>query len=196
MPWLFLAYPLLAHLATLLHNQGLAGLALAVFIAVPLLPALRQRKSWAWLVFSGCTLVLFLCARSGWAAYLMYLPPVLIPLSVLAVFAHSLRAGQTPIVTRVAAQIRSQALPVELQTYTRHVTQCWVVLLSMLAVGSVLLALFASARLWSVMTNIVWYVLIGAMFLIEYLYRRWRFRHLQHESFVELVAALFRNRMY
>jgi hypothetical protein len=46
------------------------------------------------------------------------------------------------------------------------------------------------------MTNIVEYLLLGAIFPLEYLYRRWRFRHLQHESFPALVKALFTTRMY
>jgi uncharacterized membrane protein len=194
MPWLFLAYPLLAHLATVLHSQGLAGLALLALIAVPLLPALRHGKPWAWLLLSGSAAALFFCARSGWAAYVTYLPPVLVPLSVLAVFARSLRSGQVPIVTRLATRIRSEVLSPELQIYTRRVTQCWVFLLCGVACSSALLAVFASPRLWSLMTNVVMYFLIGSAFLIEYLYRRWRFRHLRHESFATLVAELVKNR--
>lgn len=189
MPWLFLAYPLLAHLATLLHSQGLAGIALATFIAIPLWPLLRQGKAFAWLVLVAAAVALFCSARGGWARYLMYLPPVLIPLSVLWLFARSLRPGNMPVVTRVATQIRGP-LPDELTTYTRQVTQFWVVFLVLMAAGSVLLAIFASAELWSLMTNIVQYLLMGAVFLFEYLYRRWRFRHLPHESFPAMIAAL------
>ena len=200
MPWLFFAYPVLAHLATLLNNQGLAGLALASFVAAPLLPALRRGQVLPWLCLTACAAILFFCARSGWATYLMYLPPILIPISVMAVFALSLRQGQTPVVTRIATGIRSktlgEAMPPELTVYTRRVTQSWVLLLSLIAAGSVLLALFASTELWSVMTNIIMYVLIGGMFLMEYLYRRWRFRHLRHESLPGLLAALIKNRSF
>jgi uncharacterized membrane protein len=195
MPWLFLAYPLLAHLATLLHNEGLACIALGVFIAVPLWPLLSRGQPVAWLVLLGTVTSLFLAARSGWAHYLMYVPPVLIPLSVLWLFARSLQPGNMPIVTRVASQIRGE-LPPELQIYTRQVTQFWVGLLICMAAGSLLLAVFASAELWSLMTNVVQYLLMGAAFLFEYLYRRWRFRHLQHESFATMVVALVTTRLH
>ncbi|MGD9842977.1 MAG: hypothetical protein AB7U99_08750, partial [Steroidobacteraceae bacterium] len=120
MPWLFVAYPILAHLATLLHNEQLAGMALSVFIALPLWPSLRQGNPLAWSAMVASMTGLYLATRSGWAHYLMYVPPVLIPLSVLWLFAHSLRAGSMPVVTRVATKIRGE-LPPELTRYTRQV---------------------------------------------------------------------------
>jgi uncharacterized membrane protein len=194
MPWLFFAYPLLAHLATLLHSDVLAWAAMTVFFAVPLLPALLQRKLFAWLALLAITLGLSACAATHVARYLMYVPPILIPLSVLTVFARSLRPGQTPMVTHVAQSIRG-ALPPELITYTRRVTQWWVLILIAQAVSSALFALYATPEFWSLMTNIVQYLIIAAVFVIEYSYRRWRFRHLQHESFPKLIAALFTTRM-
>lgn len=194
MPWLFFAYPLLAHLATLVHSDMLAWAAMTVFFAVPLLPALRQRKVFAWLALLAITLALSACAVTHVARYLMYLPPILIPLSVLTVFARSLRAGQTPLVTRVAQSIRG-ALPPELTTYTRHVTQWWVLILIAQVISSALLAWYATPEFWSLMTNIVQYLIIAAVFVIEYGYRRWRFRHLPHESFPTMIAALFTTRM-
>jgi uncharacterized membrane protein len=195
MPWLFLAYPLLAHVAALLHSQALAAAALVVFVAVPLLPALTRGSVVAWLSLVAVAALLTVLARGGWASYVTYLPPILIPLSVLWVFARSLRPQQEPIVSEIAARIRGAALPPELMIYTRHVTQCWVVLLACLALGSLLLALFASRELWSLMTNIVMYLVLASVFVVEYAWRRWRFRHLQHESFATMVQGLFKGRV-
>lgn len=193
MSWLFPAYPLLAHLATLVHSDRLAGLALTVFVAVPLLPALRRRAAWAWLVLLSAAALLYLGAIGGVARYFMYLPPVLIPAAVCAVFARTLRPGATPLVTQIAAQIRGP-LPPELLAYTRAVTCFWVALLAALALSSLLLALFATPELWSLVSNLLLYVLLATVFLLEYLYRRWRFRHLPHESFAAMVGALFKLR--
>ncbi len=195
MPWLFLAYPLLAHLATLLRSEGLAGLALTTFIAVPMLPLLLRGQWQAWLILLLSGAALWVCAISGWAHNLMYLPPILIPLSVLWLFARSLQPGSMPVVTRVATRIRGP-LPDELTIYTRQVTQFWVGFLIVMASGSLLLALFASPELWSLMTNIVQYLLMGAVFVVEYGYRRWRFRHLDHESFATMIGALLTTRMH
>jgi uncharacterized membrane protein len=168
---------------------------LTVFFAVPLLPALLHSNRKAWLTLIAVMMTLTICAMSGIERYLMYLPPIFIPLSVLVLFARSLRSGHTPIVTRVALQIRGN-LPPELERYTRLVTQCWVVLLTGMAVSSLLLALYATPEFWSLMTNVIQYLLLASVFLLEYLFRRVHFRHLDHESFPRLVVALFRTRMH
>jgi uncharacterized membrane protein len=194
MPWLFLAYPLLSHLATYIRSERLAWIAMTVFVAVPLLPSLKRGRAWAWLTLAGVTAAFYGCALLGTARLLMYLPPVLLPASVLFVFARSLQSGRTPVVTQVATQIRG-ALPAELVSYTRTVTQFWVVLLASLAASSILLALFATPELWSVATNGVQYLVLAAAFLGEYLVRRIRFRELEHESFATMVMALFKTRV-
>jgi len=195
MAGLFFLYPVLAHIATLLHSEWLAWAALTVFFAVPLLPALIQPSRTAWLILAAVVIILTVCAMSGIERYVMYLPPIIIPLSVLVLFARSLRNGQVPIVTRVARQIRGE-LPPELESYTRLVTQCWVALLIGMAVSSMLLALYASPEFWSLMTNVIQYLVLASIFLLEYLFRRVYFRHLDHESFPTLVVALFRTRMH
>ena len=195
MPGLFFLYPVLAHIATLLRSDWLAWAALTVFFAVPLLPALMAFNKRAWLVLLIVMAILTACALSGIERYLMYLPPIFIPLSVLVLFARSLRAGQMPIVTRVALQIRG-SLPPELEHYTRLITQCWVALLILMTASSLLFALYATPEFWSLMTNVAQYFLLAAVFLFEYLFRRWHFRHLEHESFATMVVALFKTRMH
>ncbi len=195
MPGLFFLYPVLAHIATLLHSDWLAWVALTVFFAIPLLPALLTRDKRAWLLLSTVMIILTACALSGIEHYLMYLPPIFIPLSVLVLFARSLRTGQVPIVTRIALQIRG-SLPAELERYTRVITQCWVVLLILMAVSSLLLALYATPEFWSLMTNVIQYFFLATVFLFEYLFRRWHFKHLKHESLTTMVVALFKTKMH
>jgi uncharacterized membrane protein len=194
MPWLFFAYPLLSHIATYVGSERLACLAMTVFVAVPLLPALRRTRLWAWIALGAVSAFFYGCALLGAARLLMYLPPILLPASVLFIFARSLKPGRTPIVTQVATQIRG-ALPLELATYTRSVTQFWVALLAALALSSALLALLATPEVWSLATNGVQYLVLAAAFVGEYLLRRVRFRQLEHESFATMIAALFKTRV-
>ena len=194
MPWLFLAYPLLSHIATYIRSERLACVAMTVFVAVPLLSALQRRRAWAWLALAAAIAFFYGCALAGAARALMYLPPVLLPTSVLFLFARSLQAGRTPVVTQVAEHIRG-TLPAQLVGYTRTVTQFWVALLAALAISSVLLAIFATPEVWSVATNGVQYLVLAAAFLGEYLVRRRRFRELEHESFATMVMALFKTRV-
>lgn len=194
MPWLFLAYPLLSHVATYIRSERLAWLAMTVLVAVPLLPALKHGRVWAWLTLVGVTAAFYGLAVLGAARSLMYLPPVLLPASVLFVFARSLKRGHTPVVTQVATQIRG-TLPAELAHYTRSVTQFWVALLATLAISSTLLAIFATPELWSLATNGLQYLVLAAAFLGEYLLRRVRFPQFEHESFATMVMALFKTRV-
>ena len=194
MPWLFLAYPLLSHIATYVRSERLACLAMTVFVAVPLLPALRRWRFWAWGTLAAVAAFFYGCSLLGAARLLMYLPPVLLPASVLFVFARSLKPGNTPVVTQVATHIRG-TLPTELVSYTRRVTQFWVALLATLALSSMGLALWATPEVWSLATNGIQYLVLAAAFLGEYLLRRYRFRELEHESFAAMVAALFKTRV-
>jgi uncharacterized membrane protein len=194
MPWLFFAYPLLSHIATYVRSERLACLAMTVFVAVPLLPVLRRARVWAWVVLLAVAAFFYGCALLGAARLLMYLPPVLLPASVLFVFARSLKPGRTPIVTQVATQIRG-TLPHELAAYTRRVTQFWVALLATLALSSALLALLATPEVWSLATNGVQYIVLALAFVGEYLLRRVRFRQFEHESFAAMVMALVKTRV-
>jgi hypothetical protein len=56
--------------------------------------------------------------------------------------------------------------------------------------SATLLALFASAELWSLMTNVVHYIILGAVFVLEYAYRRCRFRHHEHSGLFQFLRRL------
>jgi uncharacterized membrane protein len=105
-------------------------------------------------------------------------------------FALSLRWGETPLVTRIARLMHDGPLPDDLVVYTRHVTQLWCVVCAALFLSAVLLALFAQPRLWSVMTNVIHYVVLGAVFVLEYAYRRWRYRHHEHSGLFQYLRRL------
>jgi uncharacterized membrane protein len=191
--WLFLAYPFAAHLATLLHSDVLAAVALGLLIAAPL--ASTWRRPVTWLIAGFVCLFLAAAAHMGWSRQLMLLPPVLIPLSLMLFFARTLRSGSEPLVTQIARQMRDGDLPPELVRYTRHVTVLWVCLLAVLAAMAVVAAGLANRNLWSILTNVVTYAVLGVAFAVEYLFRRWHFRHLHHESVREFVSGMFKLRL-
>jgi uncharacterized membrane protein len=59
-----------------------------------------------------------------------------------------------------------------------------------LTLSAVLLAAFASREWWSLATNFLHYLLIGAVFVAEYAWRRWRFRHHEHPGFIAYLRGL------
>ena len=62
-----------------------------------------------------------------------------------------------------------------------------------LALTAATLALTGPLQAWSVFTNFVSYAILGAMFPLEYAWRRWRYRRLEHPGFwdhLKLVARI------
>jgi uncharacterized membrane protein len=191
---LAVAYPVLVHLAVIWPRPWLEWLALMALSALPLYPSLRAGRAWAWLALAGCLVASALIVRWQGTHWVLLLPPIAIPLSLLIVFGASLRPGQQPMVTRFALLARG-SLPPELITYTRSVTVLWVVVFAILTLSAVLLSLFASTQWWSLATNFLHYILIGAVFAGEYAWRRWRYRHLDHPGFLAYLRQLKPVRM-
>lgn len=186
---LVIAYPLLVHASILWPEPWLRWSALAVLCALPLYASLKAGRAWAWALLLAALAACGALVAADASQVLLYLPPVLIPLALLMPFARSLRAGEEPLITRMA-RIARGTLPPDLAPYTRHLTILWVVVFALMILSAVLLALFASLHVWSIATNFVHYFVIGALILGEYLYRRWRFRHLPHPGFIAYLRLI------
>ena len=119
---------------------------------------------------------------------LVFAPPVLINGALAALFAASLRAGREPLIG-VFARLEHGTLPPDLVQHVRLITWCWALLLGAIATIALALAAWAPMETWSLLVNVVGYLLIGILFIGEYVYRRVRFRHYQHAS----LPAMIRN---
>jgi uncharacterized membrane protein len=190
MPVLVLAYPVLVHLAVILHRVELQWLALCCLVAVPLYAKLKAGSAGAWLLLIAAIASLYLLTQAGGSKYLLFLPPVILPALAAWFFGRSLAAGKLPLITHIAIVTRSDELPPELALYTRRVTWLWTLLLSGLALLSAGLALWAAPETWSLFTNVLNYVILAVVFPLEYLYRRLRFRHLQHAGFIGFIRSV------
>lgn len=190
MPALVVAYPLLVHLGIILHQPLLQWLALCCLVAIPLYPSLRRFEARAWLLLLALIAALYGLTRSGGGRYVLYLPPVLLPLVAAWFFGRSLRSGEVPLVTRIARATRDDELPAELVAYTRGVTWLWTLVLCGMALLSLGLALFAAPEIWSLFTNLLNYVILAAVFPLEYLWRRIRYRHLEHPGFIRYIRKV------
>lgn len=190
--WLALGYPLLAHLAVLTHDRRLEWLALVWLLGIAIGGALLNRRPWAWVVLVAGGAALYWLVVAGNGLYALYVPPAAIPAALFMLFAGSLRAGQVPLVTRIARHMHEGVLPDELVGYTRRVTQLWCVVCAALFASAVLLALFATPALWSLMTNVIHYVVLGAVFVLEYAWRRVRYRHHEHFGLFQYLRRVTR----
>lgn len=193
--WLGLGYPLLAHLAVLTHDRRLEWLALVWLLGIAISGALIQRRVWAWGTLLAGAGLLYWQVSEGNGLHALYIPPVAIPAALFVLFGLSLRRGEIPLVTRIARLMHDGPFPDDLVAYTRHVTQLWCGICAALFLSAVLLARFAPIELWSLMTNVIHYVVLGAVFVLEYGYRRWRFSHHEHSGFVQYLRRLTRTKL-
>lgn len=140
---------------------GLAGLALAR-------AALARERFW----IAPAVATALLAAASGWfdGWTPLKLHPVVVSLTLLAVFAASLRRGPTAI--ERLARLREPQLPPHAVAYTRRVTQAWCVFFAANAAIAAGLALWADSAAWALWNGLLSYVAMGLLMLVEWLVRR------------------------
>jgi uncharacterized membrane protein len=191
MVYCILAYPVLVHLSVLTGSPPFAGLALVALYGGFTWPALTRRRPWAWVGLVVAALGSAALVRQGAELYALYLPPILLPAVMALWWAPTLRAGRTPFVTQIATAIRGPLSP-EHAAYTRGVTILWVGVFVALALAGAATALWGSAALWSLVTNLLSPLLIGLVFAVEYAYRRHHLRHESHPGFVTFLRQVAR----
>jgi len=181
MTWLLglvgLLYPLLLVLGLLEFEPRVMA------IAVGVLTLLRW---WTWgkgktAIPTAAILAAFLCALGFTAiaavlndeVYLRLLP-VLVNVVLLAVALASLVGGR-PIVESLA-RLQVDSLSSAEVRYCRSVTWVWSAFFVLNGGTIAWLAIEGEREAWALYTGFVSYLLIGALFVVEYVYRHYRFR--------------------
>lgn len=151
-------------------------LALVLLLAAATrLPTLAISRVARWSVLAAMLLVVVAVWSNAILPLKLY--PVLVNAAMLAAFAYSLMAP--PSMVERLARLREPDLPAVAVEYTRRVTQVWCgffVVNGALAFGT---AVWASEAVWSLYTGVISYLLMGALFGIEFLVRL-RFKRLHH----------------
>lgn len=165
---LLIAYPLLIHLSILTGFNEL--LAWIVFIIASTHALLSYGNYIKLMIYIG---IAFLALFNIIAEYdfVIYLPPIIIPAFMLTLFASSLIKGEEALITQIARRINDGELSEKEMKYTRQVTWVWVIFFIAMIMETVLLTIYADRETWSVFTNIYNYLLIAALFIIEYIFR-------------------------
>jgi uncharacterized membrane protein len=88
--------------------------------------------------------------------------------------------------------MRGAPLPAPLLTYTRHVTLLWCGVFVVMFGSAVSFAVWAPPAVWSLMTNVVHYIALAAVFVVEFGYRRMRYGHLEPWGLFEYLRRLMR----
>ena len=206
---LLLAYPLLAIAGALTHRQELTLVASALLASLLLWPALRARRPGAWLSWLGLLGGLGWLAAHGLIALALDAVPLLLNLLLAWLFGRTLRAGRQPLIAQFIEAIEGAprlAMP-GIARYARQLTAFWTVLLGAqaLLLGALLLCQVPGGLLVRLGLDSPWpvplawvqayvhagaYLLLGAVFVLEYLFRRWHLRHLPHLGLHALLHRL------
>lgn len=206
---LLLAYPLLAHLAIARRSPALTLASVAVLSTVILLPGLLARRRGAWLALLPLALLFVLLARVEDAALVLYAPPILINVMLAWVFGRTLQAARMPLIEQLVRALHppEEELDARIPGYTRRLTALWCALFVLLAAVNLVLALFAvpggilQALGWQPsftlpvafaawFANVGSWVLVGALFGIEYAWRRHVFPQQPYRNFIDFLRRV------
>lgn len=213
-----LSYPLLAHVAALSGRPGLIAASIGWLVVLTLLPGLRRRSLVAWAALAAALVGLYAIAGSTAPVLLQFLPPVVMIGFMAWVFGHTLRPGRTPLIESIIRALLGpeDSVDEDVLGYARRLTGVWTALLVVLATISAVLALCADPdgllltfgvqpavtvplNLWSLFANLLNYLLVAALFVGEFAYRRRRFPQQPYRGLLDFtrrvasLGATFRN---
>jgi uncharacterized membrane protein len=173
---LLILYPIAVHASVYLHQPNIALIPLLLLMVSHIQP----KKIFISPLKHG--LILFVLAglivssQVYDLSVLLYLPPIMINLMLLIIFAKTLLPDQEPLITKLARVVYHDNQP-EVQKYTRHVTKIWCLFFVAMLMETILLSLFADERTWSLFSNFLNYVFIAMLFSVEYIYRKIKFKN-------------------
>lgn len=187
---ILLSYPVVVHLSIYLGNTVWAVYYLAMLFALPLPYYLIQKRRLNWLVIISTiySILIFLLA-SNQPEILLFAQPIIINSILFLLVVSTLFGNSVPLICRLTLLIRPDA-PDEVLQYSRWVTWAWALFFLTLAIVSWVLSVYASIETWSWFTNVLAYILVGAMFVAEFLIRRVLMRNYIDRSFIQFIRDL------
>ncbi len=170
---LALIYPLLVYYGLLHFSVQWVGIALAVFLAARVLvlrkklgdEQLKQSLFPALLLAILCALASVFLNQAG----ALKLIPTVINVAFLMGFATTL--WKPPSMIERFARLQEPQLSKPAIRYTRQVTLVWCVFFIINGSIALYTALYSSIETWALYNGLIAYLLMGALFAIEYLVR-------------------------
>ncbi|MEO6169836.1 MAG: ketosynthase [Lysobacter sp.] len=207
---LAIAYPLLAHRASVDGDNVLAAVALLDLALLVLVQPLARGRAWAWLLLAGIAAGLWMLRTGDVPVLLLLAPPALFAAMVSWFFWRSLRGGRVPVITHIASALEGcppESLEPRLLRYTTRLTLAWAILLAVLAIADTVLAVIAvpdgvlvrlghapvlsvSQQAWSWFANLLDYGILAAFFVGEYLLRKRWFPDPPYRNFIDFMRRM------
>jgi uncharacterized membrane protein len=184
----FFIYPFIVHLSVVYQVPFVIACLLPLFYWVLARPFQGIKKS----IVIKSSLWVLLMIIAGFSGYyldhsIIYLPPILMMLTILYPFIRSILAGNTPLLTRFYQLTKIENNP-DVIRYTTKLTYIWIVFISVLLLNNILLSIWAPLEVWSLFTNFINYLLILSLLIGEWLFRLFWFN--KWESPIEFAQQL------
>jgi uncharacterized membrane protein len=186
--------PLAIHaaIATARWTELVVLIPAAQLLILATIAVIRDPARMKWLapigVFAAVGLVM--AGRAGISLTLMPgIPHALAYASFLIGFGYTLLPGHVAILTRVVDAVRGP-LPPEMILHTRRVTFAWCCFFAGQLLLSLLLYVYAPLEVWSFFINVLNLPLVVLMFVLEGLYRLYRFRDFPLDSLSDIIRVV------
>ncbi|MCG9713827.1 hypothetical protein L1D29_13475 [Shewanella insulae] len=162
-----LGYPLAVYFGLNYLPPGVIALLLCSLLLLRLALQRQQVRAMMLPIVVGILLTAgsYLAKQTSWLLYY----PVVINLSMLALFTYSLKHGPTMI--ERLARLKEPDLPDEAIPYLRKVTQIWCGLFVFNGIMALYTASATSLATWTLYNGFIAYLLIGTLLGGEWLYR-------------------------
>jgi uncharacterized membrane protein len=151
---------------------------------------LHHRDNWLWLALVLLISILVSARLFGIDAILR-LSPLLIHISLFYLFIQSLNT--TPMIEQFARLDFGDELPAEIAAYCRKLTILWTVFFAANIAGCTWLAILGDDATWVLYNGLIVYLLIGALLLGEYLWRRIAFPDMEIPSLAHTIRSIIHN---
>lgn len=193
-------YAALAVVSAVSGRGSYSVIGLLILLTVLLWPSLVAARRGAWLLWAAAVLILGTALATGFARAALDSLAIVINAAVGWTFARTLKAGREPLIATLVrlvdgdAQLRAPGVA----GYARMLTRVWAVVMCLQA--AVLLLIWMQLHFGIPFSfsagQSVWvrgylsygnYLVIGLLFVVEYPWRRYRLKHIEHLPF--LVAS-------
>ena len=201
-----LAYPMLAHLATLTSSSSLVLASVIVLSCAAFLPAALSGKPIGLVGVTLAAIAILGLRLLEATALVLFLPPILINAYLAWLFGHTLAPNNMPLIERLVRLLHdpTENLDSSIVRYAARLTAVWTGLFVTLAAANLLLAtltvpggflaiaglatpISVSREVWSLFANVLNYLIVAAFFYAEYAYRRRRFPQQPYRNFVDFM---------
>jgi uncharacterized membrane protein len=175
-------------------SQGdvtVAAITLIAWVIVRTIPVLLSAKKEQRVAALQLPAIALVFAILGWVfdqGVLLMILPSATQAAFGGTFLRSLKT--TPLIEHFARMVKKDLSPGE-QVHCRSWTRIWGIYLLVLAAAGLVLAAVASLEVWTVYVGLVSYGLVGVLFAIEYVVRKFKFRDYGRNPLDWILSKLF-----